>query len=59
LSSPFGFPDAFSDEVSFSAFDNFPKKFVVGNQHFAVLTVPCCAVCLKKTEVLNAFLSVG
>jgi hypothetical protein len=36
LSSPFGFPDAFPDEVSFSAFGNFPKKFVVGNRHFAV-----------------------
>jgi hypothetical protein len=36
LSSPFGFPDAFPDKVSFSAFGNFPKKFVVGNRHFAV-----------------------
>jgi hypothetical protein len=36
LSSPFGFPDAFADEVSFSAFGNFPKKFVVGNGHLAV-----------------------
>jgi hypothetical protein len=60
LSSPFGFPDAFADEVSFSAFGNFPKKFVVGNRHFAVLTVPCNAVCHKKTEVFKiAFLSVG
>jgi hypothetical protein len=59
LSSPFGFPDAFSDEVSFSALDSFPKEIISNNQHFAVLTVPCCAVCLKKTEVLNAFLSVG
>ncbi len=36
LSSPFGFPDAFPDEVSFSAFDSFPKKFIDVNEHLAV-----------------------
>jgi len=60
LSSPLGFPDAFPDEVSFSAFGNFPKNFAFFNSfsRFYPFFAMQCGL-FKKTEVFCAFLSVG
>jgi hypothetical protein len=60
LSSPFGFPDAFPDEVSFSALAIFRRNLSLA---ISILRFdPLCAMqfgLFKKPKFFAAFLSVG